>query len=100
MFHHNDENNFLKLEHKILCGATSNSVAHKSSDNLYTLFYKKLGSGHSTKSFLISHFSTMNCHVVSNTAADMFLDIYNIRWEEKVFYYVQNIKLLVNITQE
>ena len=46
-------------------------------------FYKKLGSGHSTKSFVISHeiLSILVLKVISvvaNTAADMFLDILNI----------------------
>ena len=59
------------------------------------LFYKKVGSGHRTKSFLISHeilsilvlnvcslvsyFSECRIsNVVANTEADMFLDIENI----------------------
>ena len=58
---------------------------------LHVFFYKKLGSGHRTKSFLISHeilsilvltvsylvsyFSECRIsNVVANTAADMFLD--------------------------
>ena len=44
------------------------------------LFYKKLGSGHSTKSFLIGFlfFECSIINVVAVTAADMFLDVHNI----------------------
>ena len=58
---------------------------------VYTFFYKKLGSGHSTKSFLIPQeilsilvlkvfnwFLIFECriiNVVANTVPDMFLDI-------------------------
>ena len=57
----------------------------------FTLLYKKLGSGHSTKSFLTSHeilsilvlnflnwFLFFECRIINvaaNTAPDMFLDI-------------------------
>ena len=72
----------------------------------YKVFYKKFGSGHSTKTFLISqknfvHFSTKSfligflffeyriIKVVANTAADMFLDIQNIVKEISVFCYLK-----------
>ena len=40
----------------------------------------------SAESFLISNFQRMNHHVVSETAAENFLDTGGITWEKSILY--------------